>query len=223
MHRTAVTLLAALALVAATTPAAAYPPEPLPDEPKHRLEAAGLVTGDPAPEFLEGDDNPPVPAEAVLRIGSPVDGENGDLGPREATATLTLRPATAYAAHPIHQDLHSPTVLDFDVTWTKTPGVDDPADTTGYRTATWNVTLEASILGEPFEVSGLWSPASAPLVCTADSPPSTCVYEAAGPVQLTGSWGPADVALEGVAVDRFCSHPESGGLMGYVDRGAASC
>lgn len=227
---TAVLLAAALVAVAAT--AGAYEPDPAPETPVHRLEAAGLVAGDPAPEFLSeaardtlpGDDPPPVPAEATLEVASPVQGEPGNVGDRRAEATLTLRPATAHAAHPLYDDLHSPTVLDVEVEWTKEPVPTDPVEPAPGWTVQWVVHLEATVLDEPLDLSGSWTPASSPLVCTLDVPPSSCTHEGAGPVHLQGAWGSADVVLDGAASDRFCTYAGGDGVPdGYVERTAESC
>lgn len=211
------------ALVTATAPAAAQLPEPVPSQPKHRLEAAGLVTGPPAPGFFSGDGLPTLPAEAVLRVDSPLDGENGELGPRRAEATLTLRPATAYAAHPVHADLHTPTVLDVTVEWTKEPSLTDPAASKAWPPPYWRVHVGTEALGEALALKGTWTPATVTTSCTLDAPPSTCTHHAVGPVHLQGTWGSADVVLEGGASDRYCTYADAGSTQGYVDRTPDSC
>lgn len=220
--RPTIALLLPVALVAATVPVAGLGHGPVADVATHRIEAAGHVAGEPAPGFLSGEALPQLPAEAALRIASPVPGEPGNVDHRRAEATLLLRPATAHAAHPLHDDVHEPTELDLVVEWTKDPGLDDEAGATGWRTA-WDVTLSASALGEPLELAGAWTPAEVTRTCTLDDPPSTCWHEAAGAVQLTGTWGPADVVLEGAAYDRFCTYSDASSLEGYYDRSADSC
>lgn len=175
-------------------------PPPVP----YGLEAAAFLPEDPTGDFFVHPAAPTseAPAEARLSVGPPDDD-------RTAEATLTVRPATAPAEHPTYTDLHSPRTYEFQVEWTKDPGLDDPGGATDHHTATWQVQLQGEPAGIPLAVEGVWTPVTYWGSCTADSPPpASCAHDAVGPVALNGTWGEAEITFTGMAHDGYCTVPD---------------